>query len=190
MIKETGNVRLRILDVGSGSGCIALYMANYLPQCSVLGIDINPEAVMLAEENKKIHNIANAGFKVCDVFAGDVGEGSFDLIVSNPPYIPKENYKRLPRSVKKWEDKGALVGDELGTNYHFKLLQLSQSILSKNSLPLPKIVFEIDGKHQIDPITSFSQQYGYFPISHKDTNNKFRYMSFWTTNPTHTTIPH
>lgn len=126
----------RILDIGTGSGCIPLALAASLRQYDnvhAVGVDVADSAVELAREN-----VVRCGFEKlvtigkADLFANDFasvanglasdgefdvgagsgsGGGAYDIIISNPPYITREAYKSLASSVKDWEDRGALVGE-------------------------------------------------------------------------------
>ena len=86
----------RILDIGTGSGCIAISLAKMMPQATVTAWDISPEAIETAESNNKL-NGTNVTFARQDIFAAE-GEGAkYDIIVSNPPYIKEnEKIKQIP----------------------------------------------------------------------------------------------
>ena len=118
LIKKLKNVsgEIRILDIGTGSGCIALGLAKNLPNAFVTGIDINPKAITLAEQNLELNNITseetfnvNVKFIVSDFYNNLDSKYKFDIIVSNPPYICNDEWLKLDDTVKNWEDKGALV---------------------------------------------------------------------------------
>ena len=103
---------LKVLDVCTGSGSLALLLAHHLrSKVHVTGIDINPDAVELAQDNAKFNKLgAHAHFKVQDVWAlQDLGE--YDMLVSNPPYIPRAEWDDLASGVKDYEDPRALIGD-------------------------------------------------------------------------------
>ncbi len=100
---------IRILDIGTGSGCIALGLAKNIPNAFVTAIDINPDAITLAKENKELNNVENVKFIVSDFYKNLDSKYKFDIIVSNPPYICNDDWKQLDDTVKNWEDKKALV---------------------------------------------------------------------------------
>ncbi|MEQ6918402.1 peptide chain release factor N(5)-glutamine methyltransferase [Halomonas aquatica] len=106
----------RLLDLGTGTGAIALAFASERPGWSVLGVDIRPEAVCLARHNAERLAITNALFRESDWFAAlmdeNDGEG-FDLIVSNPPYIAAKD-PHLARGDVRFEPHSALVADDEG----------------------------------------------------------------------------
>jgi release factor glutamine methyltransferase len=122
-----------MLDLCTGSGCIPILLAHKWPRGSIQahGVDISPEALSLASENAADHQIlpstdrASTG-NTFDVTQADILHESFasavlpklrppfDLLTSNPPYIPINEYNALPPSVKDYEDSRALLGDPVG----------------------------------------------------------------------------
>lgn len=108
------NKALTILDIGSGSGAIALMLAHKLPQARVYAIDIAEHALALGRKNAAHNNIKNIEFIHSDLFEA-IPNLKVDLIVSNPPYIDDQEWKTLDPMVSTWEDKNALVatGDGL-----------------------------------------------------------------------------
>ena len=100
----------KVLDVGTGSGAIALAIADEHPGARVTGIDSSPDALALAGENR-----AQLGLEVefleWDLFAG-LPEGPWDLVVSNPPYVRPDEIDSLEPEVRNWEPRAALVGED------------------------------------------------------------------------------
>lgn len=94
-----------ILDVGTGSGCIAITLANELPEASIFASDISKEALEIAKENAKTHN-AKITFFESDLLKNI--QGQFDLIIANLPYVPEDAYKQNFEQLKS-EPKLALV---------------------------------------------------------------------------------
>ena len=86
----------KILDVGTGSGCIAIALANELPGASVTGIDIDPNMLKVAQKNADLHKINNIIFKQMDI-QKEIPKESYNLIVSNPPYIPLNEMSDLEK---------------------------------------------------------------------------------------------
>ncbi|MBJ7220828.1 MULTISPECIES: peptide chain release factor N(5)-glutamine methyltransferase [unclassified Brenneria] len=101
-----------ILDLGTGTGAIALAIASERPDCQVIGVDVQPEAVALASRNASRLGIANAGFLVSDWFSA-LSPERFALIVSNPPYIDADD-AHLSRGDVRFEPDSALVAAENG----------------------------------------------------------------------------
>lgn len=106
-----------ILDIGSGSGAISIAIANELKSSSVTGIDINEKALKLANENKILNEIENVNFVESNLFEKIDKDFKYDLIVSNPPYISKEEYETLMPEVKNYEPQNALT--DLGDGLYF-----------------------------------------------------------------------
>ena len=102
---------MEVLDLCTGSGCIAVSLAKFVPGAKVQGVDISTEALKVSEENAR-RNGVNVHFFLSDMF-GQV-EGKFDMIVSNPPYIPTGEIQGLMPEVKDFEPHLALDGKEDG----------------------------------------------------------------------------
>ncbi|POW20580.1 hypothetical protein PSHT_03319 [Puccinia striiformis] len=124
----------KVLDLGTGSGCISNYLAYHHQDVHAVGVDIDQDAVRLARENATIHKIlcpnkpiptnrnskGRASFFNLDLFSPTFTQNlkqasqslaGFDMIISNPPYIPLAEFHNLPPSVKSWESSIALIGD-------------------------------------------------------------------------------
>ena len=106
-----------ILDIGSGSGAMSIAIANELKSSSVTGVDINEDAIRLANENKVLNKVENVNFMKSDLFEKLDEDFKYDLIVSNPPYITKDEYETLMPEVKNFEPKNALT--DLGDGLYF-----------------------------------------------------------------------
>lgn len=114
---------LKILDLGTGSGAIAVALAGELPCAEVFATDISPAALIVAQVNAAKNGVAdNVHFLQGDLF-GALAEarGEFHLIVSNPPYIRRDDMARLPREVSRWEPRGALDGGLDGLDCYRRL---------------------------------------------------------------------
>lgn len=100
-----------LADLGTGSGCLAVTLACQLPGARVNAVDISPEALDVARANAQAHGVAERVGFTCGDFSclPEAGEG-YDLVVSNPPYIPEDQYLELSREVRDFEPRGALVG--------------------------------------------------------------------------------
>lgn len=101
----------RILDVGTGSGAIAVAVAKNLPTAQVQAVDISAEALAVALANAKKHGLSDRiQFTQSDLFAALPNDVKFDLILSNPPYIPTDVIPTLPIGVRNFEPRLALDG--------------------------------------------------------------------------------
>lgn len=105
----------RVADVGTGSGCIAVTIAKHFAHCEVTAIDVSPEALAVAQANAKTHGVAERmKFQQSDLLSGLPPERTFDLIVSNPPYIGLCERPTLSPQVRDHEPPLALYGGESG----------------------------------------------------------------------------
>ena len=114
-------VGLRILDIGTGSGAIAIVLALALPGARVEASDISAGALSVARRNAMAHGVADrVGFYQGDLL-GAVS-GTFDVICSNPPYIPEAQYRLLERGIRDFEPKEALVAGAEGTDFYRRII--------------------------------------------------------------------
>lgn len=119
-----------ILDICTGSGCILISLLHYMHDCRGTGIDISDKALKVAVTNAKKHNV-NAGFCEGDLFdalakAGEANNDiklKYDLIVSNPPYIPTGVIPTLMREVRDYEPVIALDGDDDGLKFYRRIVE-------------------------------------------------------------------
>lgn len=163
IINDNSNNK-KILDIGTGSGAISLALSKNLKDSKIIGVDISKNAIDLANENKIKLNINNVEFKESDIFS-NIDE-KFDIIVSNPPYINKEDFEKLDNKLY-YEPQNALYGGEDGLYFYKKIIKNAKSFLNKNG----KIYLEI-GYNQKDSISNLLEEYGYKQIkSYKDFND-------------------
>lgn len=105
----------RIVDIGTGSGAIAVALARSIPQARVTAVDISEEAVAIAQENAAASGVADRVLVLTSDLLGAVPAGeTFDLIVSNPPYVREDEFAGLPRDVRDFEPRAALVAGPRG----------------------------------------------------------------------------
>jgi release factor glutamine methyltransferase len=113
---------LRILDIGTGSGAIGVVLARELPAAWVAATDILPGALAVARRNALTHGVADRmTFLEGDLFASV--SGNFDIICSNPPYVPEDKYDLLPAGIREFEPQGALIAVPDGVDFHRKIIR-------------------------------------------------------------------
>ncbi|MCK5581029.1 MAG: peptide chain release factor N(5)-glutamine methyltransferase [Candidatus Omnitrophica bacterium] len=129
---------IHILDLGTGSGCIAVSLAKHFPLSEVCAVDISKDALSLAQENARQHGVENQiQFQnqclvdcLNERFAS---ENFFDIIVSNPPYIRSSDMDGLPDDVRQ-EPRLALDGGEAGLKYYIAIIEKSAGVLKPGGL--------------------------------------------------------
>ena len=180
-LKKLPKQELLILDIGTGSGVIALALAHALPQAHIYAVDISDEALSLAQKNANHNNIQNVTFIKSDIYNAIASELRFDLIVSNPPYITHEEYTELEESVARWEDKRALVADNMGLAIIITIIEKACQYMKKNNdiekAYMGNLYIEI-GYKQADVVSELMRKYNFVDIKvHKDLQRKDRVVS-------------
>ena len=133
LVKKFKNKRLSILDIGTGSGCILLSILSEIKNSKGIGLDISNNALKVAKKNsEKLNLVSKVKFLHKDL--DQIFDYKFDLIVSNPPYIPSHDIVNLPQGIKKFEPKIALDGGNDGLDVIKKVIYKSKSILKKKGI--------------------------------------------------------
>jgi release factor glutamine methyltransferase len=123
LAKQSGIAAPAIADVGTGSGILAVTLAKHLPAARVVATDSSPAALETAAENAAQHDVAaRIEFRQCDLLSGIAAAPALDFIVSNPPYVSTAEYEKLPRDVKNFEPREALLAGPKGTEVIERLL--------------------------------------------------------------------
>lgn len=137
---DTENPTLKILDIGTGSGCIAVSLAKNIPNATVFAIDISEKALITAEANAKINNV-KVTFLQKNILETTDLEQKFDIIVSNPPYVRNLEKVEIKKNVLEYEPHLALfVEDHDALLFYRKIADLAQKNLSENGY----LYFEIN----------------------------------------------
>jgi release factor glutamine methyltransferase len=123
---------IQVLEVGTGSGNIAVSIAKYIRHAHVTAIDISRDALDVAEMNARMHSVdSQILFSLTDIFdsADELFQKRFDLLVSNPPYIPKDEWEQLQTEVRDFEPCMALTDGKNGLQFYYRLIGLIPDIL-------------------------------------------------------------
>jgi release factor glutamine methyltransferase len=121
---------VRAVDVGTGSGCLAVASTHRHPGLRVVAIDISEEALAIARKNAVQHGVADrVDFRLGDRLGPVIGEGPFDAVISNPPYIPTSQIDRLEAGVRDYEPRLALDGGSDGLDMVKGLIEQSIPLL-------------------------------------------------------------
>ena len=133
----------KLLDVGTGSGCIIISIIKDRPKCYASAIDISKKAINIAKFNAKMHHLENK-IKFINIDIDKYIHNKYDFIVCNPPYINNIKLKRLDENVRLYEPHLALKAGNDGFDFIRKLIFKSKILLKKNG----KLIFEIGEKQQ------------------------------------------
>jgi release factor glutamine methyltransferase len=166
---EQSPTLLRFLDLCTGSGCLALALARAFPNAMVYGTDSEETAISYAEENAKTNAITNVRFLKGSLFepiekpiAPVEDRLCFGLIVSNPPYIRRDDLKKLQPEIKDWEPLPALDGGEDGLDFYSAIIPGARKHLTANGI----LLFEL-GIHQAEAVKQMAEDAGFQDISVK-----------------------
>jgi release factor glutamine methyltransferase len=163
---------LLITDIGTGSGCIAVSLAKFLPETKVIAIDSAEKAIKIAQKNAEFHRVADR----CQFALGNLFEPlkeKVDLIVSNPPYIPSADIKTLETDVKDFEPVAALDGGKDGLDYIKQIIDQSPDHLNPQGMLLVEIGFD-QGSH-VKNMAQENKRYTNIEIK-KDLNGNDRVL--------------
>jgi release factor glutamine methyltransferase len=139
----------RILDLGTGSGALAVTMAKEVPECKVSAIDIDPNALSIAKENAVRHCVADRIEFVCADLIKSDWTGCFSIILSNPPYIKSADIKKIMPDVQNYEPEKALDGGITGLAFYRAIIPMAIDRLEENGF----LILEI-GHDQADEVTA------------------------------------
>lgn len=173
IVKENEKDDLRVLDLCTGSGAIALALARNLPFSRVTALDISPEAIATTKENadslKVKLNIIQE-----DVFTPVFPSRSFDIIVSNPPYVDESEKEDMEANVLNYEPHIALfVPDNDPLRFYKRIAEIAQNSLAEGG----KLYFEINPRHAAE-LTSMLKGLGFLDVEIlKDSHGKERFAT-------------
>ena len=154
MLRPEGDVK--ILDIGTGSGAIIVSLLDYLPNAKGVGVDISVDALIVAKENsEKIGVTGRIGFVRSDVFSKLPLEKKFDIIVSNPPYIPAVDIAGLDKDVQQ-EPRSALDGGDDGLDFYRRITAEAMEHMAEEGV----LAFEV-GIHQAEAVQQLCLDAGF-----------------------------
>lgn len=154
----------RVLEIGTGTGCVAVAVAAHAPTCQLLATDVRPDALDLAQTNARRHGVAdNIEFREGDLFAA-VGEDEprFDVICSNPPYVEEDAWPDLSPTIRLYEDPLALLAGKDGLDVIGTLVFEATAYLEPDGL----LAFEI-GMGQYDTVRHMLIENNYDRVGHR-----------------------
>ncbi len=151
----------RALDLGTGSGCLLLALLHEFPAATGVGVDISPAAIALARRNAELLGVGTRSAFVVGDWAASF-DGRFDIVMSNPPYIPTGELEGLAPEVSRYEPRGALDGGTDGLQAYRALFPLISNVLAPGGTAL----FEI-GEGQYEPICALVSGFGLAIAGHQ-----------------------
>lgn len=171
-----GSKDLSVLDVGTGSGCIAVNLALALPFCHVTGLDISDKAIEVARKNATDLN-ADVSFEKCDILKAVPPRSAYDIIVSNPPYVTDSESGDIDPRVLDYEPHLALfVPDSDPLRFYRAIATYARTALR----PGGRLYFEINSRFP-DEMAKLLQDEGFVRVSvTRDYKGNYRYASATT----------
>ena len=159
----------RILDIGSGSGCILISILKERKFCRGTCLDISKSTINVAKFNAKIQHLENR-IRFINSSIDNFFNSKYDLVVSNPPYVKKFSIKNLDDSIKFYEPKIALDGGIDGLSEIYKVIKKSSKLLRRNG----KLIIEIDDNQVLKVKKMLINKKFYVNKLSKDLNGKIR----------------
>lgn len=161
----------KILEIGTGSGCVSIAVSNKKPRANILSLDISKNALELAEINAKSNNCKNINFLEMD-FLNEIPDGRFDILISNPPYIPQKEIENIMPEVKNYEPRIALTDFEEGLNFYFRIAKVGRTLI-----PNGIIILEVGLGNHPQKVFSLFKEAGFDQLELiKDYNNNERIL--------------
>ncbi len=164
---------MRLLDIGTGSGCLAITLALELPQCEAFGLDVSVDALAVARTNAGLHQ-APVQFQRCDILTEELPFDNLQVIVSNPPYVSESESVAMAKNVKAYEPHLALfVPDDDPLRFYRSIAQKARIALLPGGLLAVEINERLGAETQ-DEI----EQAGFFDVEvHPDQHGKNRFVT-------------
>ncbi|HSW56055.1 MAG TPA: peptide chain release factor N(5)-glutamine methyltransferase [Ignavibacteriaceae bacterium] len=150
--------KLIILDIGSGSGNIAIALAVNLPSSKIVSTDVSEEALLVAKENSELNKVSERiKFVKHNILKNDLNNfPMFDVVVSNPPYVSKESYLTLQKEIKNFEPGIAVTDESDGYTFYRQISAKAHSKLNENG----KLFFEV-AQGQSEEVTEIMTKNNY-----------------------------
>lgn len=175
LLENSSSAPLKVLDVGTGSGNIAIALAKFLPSVEVTAIDVSEAAINLAKENADKNGVSDKiNFLVFDLNSDGFPDEMYDMVISNPPYISKLEMKTLQDEVKNWEPEVALTDQSDG----FKLIE---QVINKATKSIHKgghILIEIGGNEQKERVEKLLSNAGFLNVNVEEDYNSYARFAF------------
>lgn len=168
------NKKLKILEIGAGSGCLIITLLKLYNNSEAIAVDISPAALEITKKNAKLHKVENRLRPLLSDLFKEIKNEKFDLIISNPPYIPTADIKNLQKEVKTFEPITALDGGIDGLNFYRLIAQDAGNFLEKNAM----IILEIGCDQEKEIFEIFTKNNFSFISQKPDLSGIIRILSF------------
>ena len=166
------NSDAKLLEIGTGSGCIPIAMSNEKPSLNILSLDISKNALELAKVNAELNNCKNIKFLEMD-FLNETPKGEFDILLSNPPYIPVKEIEGIMPEVKNYEPMIALTDNEDGLAFYRRIAKKIKTLIKPKGIILLEVGL---GRHP-QKVFSLFKEAGFNQLELiKDFNNNERIL--------------
>lgn len=178
-LKKLGRREMKILDLCTGSGCIAISLAQAFAKADIYACDISEPALELAKENASDNMCHTITFIQSDLFA-QLPSMTFDMIISNPPYVSTSQWENMDPGITQWEDPQAFLAGEDGLNIIKNIISQAPAWLTheknRDDQKVPQLIIECAEYHAHD-VVSLMEQAGFKAICHQDDAGKDRYVT-------------
>ncbi|ADX66900.1 peptide chain release factor N(5)-glutamine methyltransferase [Weeksella virosa] len=162
---------LRVLDIGTGSGCIPIALKHLLPNAQISAIDFSAQAIAMAKKNAK-YNKVEVDFFVHDIFDKFPTEKKYDVLVSNPPYVRNCEKEAMHQNVLNFEPETALfVADDNPLKYYQRIIEVAKEILTAEGV----LYLEINQYLSQEMTELYSGDYEYVELR-KDLSGHYRML--------------
>lgn len=167
-----------VLDIGTGSGNIAIALASFCSRAHVTAIDVSPDSLRTASRNIIRHGIKSVILVEADLFSEFLAGSEFHLIISNPPYVSAEDFEKLQPEIRDHEPRGATTDGDDGLLFLRRILQVAPQRLS----PGGALLLEI-GYGQAEPVRQLASDHGFERVvMHNDLAGIPRVLEAWNKN--------
>ncbi len=168
-VLRRGSAPGAILDIGTGSGCLAITAALLYPDSQIIAVDNSPAALEIAGANARQFEVTNISFQNRDLLKV-LPEGKFDVILCNPPYVADNEVPNLQREIREHEPMAALTDGADGLTWFRRLAEIGPRLL----LPNGRLITEIGGNYQAETVRSILENAGADVALHKDLQEESR----------------
>jgi release factor glutamine methyltransferase len=162
-LKRRGDAGQEVLEIGTGSGNLALAIARFVPSAHILSIDVSAAALAVAGENLRMHGIQTVDLDEMDVFSDRVLGRTFNLIVSNPPYVSLAEYAELQPEVRDFEPRLATTDEADGLRVIRRIVELAGLLLNPGGCLMMEVAYD-----QSRPVTGLLEMGGLKEIQWHD----------------------